>query len=104
MSYLIYVAIFGEVAVIFLWVRDARIYFLTGFQGYRKAAYWGIVYGALATFGVACTMFVLELLGLGLILAALYMQGRIDREKIWSNEGTMERLLGSVKRQKANMK
>ena len=27
MSYLIYVAYFGEVVVIFLWLRDARIFF-----------------------------------------------------------------------------
>ena len=56
MSYLIYVAYFGEVVVIFLWLRDARIFFRTGLPGYRKAAYHGVLYGALGTFGLLCTI------------------------------------------------
>jgi len=104
MTYLAYVAVFGVGAVLFLWVRDARIFFRTGFAGYRKAAYHGVIYGALSIFGGACAMFSLELLGLGLILAALYLQGRIDREKIWGSEGTIERLIGNVPVQRANKK
>ena len=104
MSYLIYVAMFGTAAVLFLWLRDARIFFRTGLSGYRKAAYHGVAYGALATLGAAVThsMQAFELLGLGLILAALYLQGRIEREKIWGSEETLTRLLGSVPRRKAN--
>jgi len=99
MSYLIYVAMFGAAVVLFLWLRDARIFFRTGLNGYRKAAYWGILYGALATFGVICTILLAaltEMIGIGFVLLALYLQGRIEREKIWKNEGMMERLLGSV--------
>ena len=104
MSYLIYVAMFGTAAVLFLWLRDARIFFRTGLSGYRKAAYHGVAYGALATLGAAVThsMHIFELLGLGLILAALYLQGRIEREKIWGSEEILTRLLGSVPRRKAN--
>ena len=83
MTYLIYVAMFGAAVTLFLWLRDARIFFRTGLPGYRKAAYHGVVYGALATLGVMLTVSMLELLGLGLILAALYLQGRIEREKVW---------------------
>ena len=107
MSYLIYVAMFGAAVVIFLWLRDARIFFRTGLPGYRKAAYWGVLYGALATFGVICTIVLAaftEMIGLGLILAALYLQERICREQVWKNEGTLERFLGSVPRPKANKK
>jgi hypothetical protein len=106
MSYLIYVAMFGTAAVIFLWLRDARIFFRTGLPGYRKAAYHGVGYGALATLGGAFTLTMpdFELLGLGLILAAIYLQGRIEREKIWNHEDTMTRFLGSVPRPKANKK
>ena len=106
MSYLIYVAIFGAAAVLFLWLRDARIYFRTGFPGYRKAAYYGVSYGALASLGGAFTLTTpdFELLGLGLILAALYLQGRIVREKVWGNEETFTRFIGSAPRQKANKK
>jgi hypothetical protein len=98
MTYLTWVAVFGTAATLFLWLRDARIFFRTGLPGYRKAAYYGVLYGALATLGsmVALTMPAFELLGLGLILAALYLQGNIKREKVWKDEGTLERFLGSV--------
>jgi hypothetical protein len=104
MDYLVYVAMFGTAATIFLWLRDARIFFRSGLPGYRRAAYWGVLYGALATLGIFFTLFALELLGLGLILAALYLQGRMEREKIWGNEGTLERFLGSVPKRRANKK
>jgi hypothetical protein len=101
MSYLLYVAFFGAAAVIFLWLRDARIFFRTGLSGYRKAAYWGVLYGALGTFGVLCTLAgeSIEIFGLALILAALYLQGRMTREKIFTGkESTLVRALGSAKR------
>jgi hypothetical protein len=104
MTYLAWVAVFGVGVVLFLWLRDARIFFRTGLAGYRKAAYHGVIYGALSIAGGACAMFSLELLGLGLILAALYLQARIEREKIWGSEGTIERLTGNVPVQRANKK
>jgi hypothetical protein len=106
MTYLIYVAMFGTAATLFLWLRDARIFFRTGLPVFRKAAYHGVLYGALATLGsmVTLTTPAFELLGLGLILAALYLQGRIEREKVWKDEGTLERFLGSVPVQRANKK
>jgi hypothetical protein len=98
MSYLIYVAIFGTAATVFLWLRDARIFFRTGLEGYRKAAYWGVLYGALAGLGLQITYRVpdFEILGLGLILAGMYLVTSRKKEKIWTNEGTLQRFLGSV--------
>jgi hypothetical protein len=106
MTYLIWVAMFGTAATLFLWLRDARIFFRTGLPGYRKAAYYGVLYGALASLGlmVTLTMPGFEILGLGLILAALYLQGRVEREKVWKDEGTLERFLGSVTKRRANKK
>jgi hypothetical protein len=106
MSYLTYVAVFGTVAVIFLWLRDARIFFRTGLPGYRKAAYWGVAYGTLASLGFQIAWLIpdYEILGLGLILGTLYLQANREKEKVWKNEGTMERLLGSVPLNRANKK
>jgi hypothetical protein len=106
MNYLIYVAIFGTAATIFLWLRDARIFFRTGLPGYRTAAYYGVLYGALASLGsmVTMTMESFDLAGLGLILLAMYLQGTIEREKIWKNESTLERFLGSVPIKRAQNK
>ena len=97
MSYLVYVAIFGAAVVFFLWLRDARIFYRTGLPGYRRAAYRGIIYGAVAILGVAMTyLTALEILGLGIILAALYLQGREEKEKIWTTESTMDRFMGKT--------
>jgi hypothetical protein len=106
MTYLIYVALFGAAATLFLWLRDARIFFRSGLPGYRKAAYYGVVHSGLATLGAAFTLSMpaFELLGLGLILLALYLQGRITREKVWEHEGSVARVLGSVPVYKANKK
>ncbi|HPD76731.1 MAG TPA: ABC transporter permease [Methanoregulaceae archaeon] len=105
MSYLILVAAFGLAAVVFLWLRDARIYYRTGLPGYRSAAYWGVPYTALAFLGFQITYFVpeFEILGLGFILLAIYLQTNRKKERIWTNESTMERFLGSVpvRREKA---
>lgn len=97
MSYLVYIALFGAAVVFFLWLRDARIFYRTGYPGYRKAAYRGVLFGALALLGVAVTGWSsLEMLGLGLILLALYLQGREERERVWKQEGTMDRFLGKA--------
>jgi hypothetical protein len=38
----------------------------------------------------------LELLGLGIILAALYLQGREKKENVWTTESSLDRLLGKA--------
>jgi len=105
MSYLLYVAFFGAAVVFFLWLRDARIFYRTALQGYRKAAYRGVLYCALAVLGVAVTGWsALEYFGVGLILAALYLQGREQRERVWESERTLDRLLGKAPRKKGTQK
>jgi hypothetical protein len=102
MSYLVFVAGFGAAAVWFLWLRDARIYARTGRPGYRKAAYYGVLYAALATLGCAFAIYGSELIGLGCILGALYLQGRIERERIWEGESAIERFFGMARRRTDN--
>ncbi len=100
MSYLVYVAWIGAAGVAYLWLRDARIFWRTGRPGYRTAAYRGVVFTALALLGVGLSYAPqLELVGLGLILLALYLQGRVGRERIWTSESTLDRALGSAPRQ-----
>lgn len=102
MSHLAYVAGFGVVVTTFLWLRDLRIFYLTGLSGYRKAAYRGVLYIALALLGYFITSLAEDwvFLGLGLVLAALYFQGRVERERVWHDESAIQRLLGSVDRTK----
>jgi hypothetical protein len=95
MDYLVYVGGFGWFVTVFLWARDARIYVRTALPHYRKAAYWDVLYAAVASLGLAIA-FASPILGLGIILGALYLQGRLPREKVWHGEGPVDRLLGNT--------
>jgi hypothetical protein len=97
-TYLLYVAAFGAATVFFLWLRDARIFYRTGYPGYRTAAYRGVLYSAIALFGFNLAYYGEEFFGLLVILVALYLQGMVKKEKVWSGETTLERLFGSVRR------
>ena len=99
MSYLAYVAWFGAAVVAFLWLRDARIFWRTGLPGYRTAAYRGVLFTALALVGVGFSYTPqFDVVGLGLVLLALYLQGRVERERFWTTEPTLDRALGSAPR------
>jgi len=100
MSYLAYVAGFGVAVTAFLWLRDLRIFYRTGLPDYRRAAYWGVPYTALALLGFFVTAYAeaWEFLGLGLVLLALYLQGRVDRENVWHGESARERFFGRAPR------
>ncbi|CVK32240.1 ABC transporter permease [Methanoculleus bourgensis] len=67
-----------------------------------EGSYRGVLYTALALFGYFITSLTEDwvFLGLGLVLAALYLQGRVERERVWRNEGTIQRFFGSVERTK----
>ncbi|HMK16173.1 MAG TPA: ABC transporter permease [Methanomicrobiales archaeon] len=99
MTYLVYVAGFGVAVTYLLWLRDARILFRTGLPGYRRAAYHGVLYAALALVALNVTLLLNEIAGLALVLAALYLQGREKREKVFSGgEPALDRLLGKAPR------
>lgn len=97
MSYLIVVAAFGCVSVFFLWARDIRITMRTGDTAYREAARMGVLYGIIALTGFFITANgVLEILGLGIILLALYLQGRGARKTEWGEAPWVDRALGKA--------
>lgn len=104
MDILFLVTCFGAAVTIFLWLRDLRIYGRTGLPLYRKAALRGVFWMALATAGIAVLEFGMPFLGIGFVLAALYLQGRDEREKIWTSEGNLERFFGAVKTKKRQKK
>ncbi|MDO8841910.1 MAG: ABC transporter permease [Methanocalculus sp.] len=100
MNILFYVTCFGAAVTIFLWLRDLRIYGRTGLPNYRRAALRGVIWTAVASAGIAAGWFGQSFVGIGLVLAALYMQGKDERERIWTGEKTLERFLGAVKTKK----
>jgi hypothetical protein len=100
MTYLLGVAAFGTAVVYFLWFRDVRIMRRTALPGYRKAAYRGVLYAALALLGFCIALWADEIIGIGVVMLALFLQGRDEKERIWTTETTAERFLGSVRRMK----
>lgn len=97
MTYLTYIAGFGAICTYFLWFRDTRLFFRTSLPGFRAAAYYGVIYAAVSLLGLLFSLYGNEFLGLGLICGALYLQGRLVRERIWTNETTLERFFGSCR-------
>lgn len=96
-----YIGVFGAAVICYLWLRDARIFFRTGLPGYRKAAYYGVVYTALGMAGVLFVYRTYDFVGLGLVLLALYLQGRIEKERdqIWGpGSSAIDRALGKTSR------
>lgn len=97
-SYILYVSLFGALAVCFLWLRDARIFWRTGLPGYRNAAYRGVIYTAIAFAGTAVGL-VWEFVSIAIVLIALYLQGRVEKERnlIWTKESSLvDRLTGNT--------
>jgi hypothetical protein len=105
MSYLIAVAAFGCLAVFFLWGRDIRIAVRTGNPAYLSAARMDVLYSIIALTGFFITANgILEILGLGIILLALYLQGRTPRKVDWGNAHWTDRALGRAPLPKNNGK
>lgn len=96
MNYLFFISLFGAAVCIFLWLRDIRIFIRTSKAGYREAAYKGVLITALASSGTGITYLSdsFEILGTGFVLLALYLQGKINKEKIWTNQPPIQRFLG----------
>jgi hypothetical protein len=87
--------------VFFLWLRDARIFWRTGLPGFRSAAYRGVLFSAIALTGVLVALlgppaFDPEIIGIGIVMAAVFLQGSVKRERVWKDEGRWDRLLGRV--------
>lgn len=90
----------GAAVTIFLWLRDLRIYGRTGRISYRRAAMRGVIWSAVASAGVAAAWFGQPFIGIALVLAALYLQGKDEREQVWTDEETTERFFGAVRTEK----
>jgi len=95
-----FVAGFGVAVTYLLWFRDVRIFLRTALPGYRAAAYHGVAYATFSLIAINIALIWDEIVGLGLILLALYLQGREKREKVFSDETALDRFLGSTGRRK----
>jgi len=94
-----YIAAFGFLSIIFLTLRDIRIYHRTKIVSYRKGALRGMIAGALAIIGMIVTIQYLEnpQVGLTIILVAIYINGKGKREDVFGDAPVIKRVLGETK-------
>jgi hypothetical protein len=92
----VYIAAFGFAAIIFLTLRDIRIYHRTKLESYRKGALRGMVAAALALIGMGVTA-ENPSIGLTIALVAVYINGKGKREDVFGDAPLIKRLLGETK-------
>ncbi len=98
----IYIAAFGFAAIIFLTLRDIRIYHRTKIESYRKGALRGMFSSALALVGMAVTAGNPSI-GLTITLVAVYFNGKGKREDVFGDAPLIKRVLGETTIKKPRM-
>lgn len=99
----IYIAAFGFAAIIFLTLRDIRIFHRTKIESYRKGALRGMIAGALAWVGMVVTLGNPSI-GLTIVLVAIYINGKGKREDVFGNAPLIKRVLGETTIRKIDVK
>ncbi len=90
-----YIAILAYVVVLFLTLRDVRIYKRTRLDSYRKGAMKGIFASALVMLGVLLSFYNPNL-GLLVVLIALFFNQKGSREPVFKEAKAIDRLLGKT--------
>lgn len=89
------IAMFAYFVVLFLTLRDIRIFKRTGYLSYRKGALKGLAASSLILIG-AIAVDVKPELGLLIVLAGLFVNRKGTREKVFTSAGTLDRFLGKT--------
>ncbi len=93
----VYIAAFGFFSIIFLTLRDIRIFRRTKIESYRKGALRGMLAGALALVGLNVTvLYSNPSVGLTITLVAVYLNGKGKREDVFGDAPLMKRVLGET--------
>lgn len=93
-----YIAAFGFLSIIFLTLRDIRIYHRTKIISYRKGALRGMIAGAMALIGMIVTIEYPDnpQVGLTIILVAVYINGKGKREDVFGDAPVIKRVFGET--------
>ncbi|NYT19613.1 MAG: hypothetical protein GKC08_04910 [Methanosarcinales archaeon] len=90
-----YIAIAAYCVVLFLTLRDIRIFRRTGLPSYRKGALKGLVASTVILAGIILVGINAEL-GLVIVFIGLYINRKGVRENVFNDATTLERLLGKT--------
>ncbi|MCZ7381755.1 MAG: hypothetical protein O8C64_09355 [Candidatus Methanoperedens sp.] len=98
MDIYLYIALFGFATIIFLTLRDIRIFRRTKIESYRKGALRGMIAGGLAWIGLVVTAANPgnPVIGLTIMLVAIYFNGKGNREDVFGNAPLAKRVLGET--------
>jgi hypothetical protein len=89
------IAMFAYFVVLFLTLRDIRIFKRTGYRSYRRGALKGLSASFLILVG-AIIVEAMPDLGLLLVLIGLFINRKGMRERVFTNAGTFDRFLGNT--------
>ncbi|WP_407357331.1 hypothetical protein [Methanolobus sp. WCC5] len=90
-----HIAILAYFVVLFLTLRDIRIYKRTRYESYRKGAMKGLIASTLVLLGILFTLWNPNI-GLLIILIALLVNQKGQREKVFRDAKTIDRFLGKT--------
>ncbi|WP_406655610.1 hypothetical protein V7O62_07385 [Methanolobus sp. ZRKC2] len=91
----VYISMLAYVVVLFLTLRDIRIFRRTDIISYRKGALKGIIASTVILFGVIITPANPEM-GLLAVFVGLLINRKGVREKVFTEAGTFDRLMGKT--------
>ncbi|MFA0823091.1 MAG: hypothetical protein ACC612_09405 [Methanomethylovorans sp.] len=91
----VYISIMAYVVVLFLTLRDIRIFRRTRIMSYRKGALKGILSSFVMLVGIILTAIKPEL-GLLVVFIGLYVNRKGQREIVFRQASTLDRLLGKT--------
>lgn len=89
------IAMFAYFVVLFLTLRDIRIFKRTGYRSYRKGAMKGLAASSLILIG-ATAVNVKPDLGLLFVLIGLFINRKGIRERVFTHAGALNRFLGKT--------
>ncbi|MEL7663329.1 MULTISPECIES: hypothetical protein [Methanosarcina] len=95
------IAMLAYFVVLFLTIRDIRIFKRTGYISYRKGALKGLAASSLILIG-AISIEAKPEIGLLIVLLGLYINRKGVREPVFTNAGTLDRFLGKTDYRRAN--
>ena len=91
----IYISVAAYILVIFLTLRDIRIYKRTKLESYRKGAMKGIGASFVVLLGAIVSL-INPNIGLLIVFIGIYFNKKGFREKVFNEAKTMERFLGKT--------
>lgn len=91
------VCIFAYFSILYLTLRDLRIFWRTGFQSYKKGAFRGLIASTFALAGVLLMPMTNNILiGLLFVFAAVMINKKGKREEVFTTAGKADRFLGKT--------